>query len=336
MIKINRDDYIYPSARVRALENSLITKDTLEKLIDAKSPDECIKILTDRGFGGGHEIPSPASFEELISAEQDTLYNLIASIVKNPKIFDLFRFIYDYHNIKVLLKSEFLNISDPENMLFGSGTIPVQKLKVIIKEKNYAELSATMKKAIDLARESFSKTNDPQIIDIELDRASFDEIASLAKDLDSSFIKGYTAISSDLNNLKSYLRIKRMNKGFDLFSRVFITGGYISLKTFMTSFDDTVEQFAEKIASFGYYEILSDGAAYLRETKKFTLFEKMCDNYLMEYIKKARYISFGIEPIVAYIYAKENEFKTVRIILASKLANLEPETIKERLRDTYV
>ena len=336
MIKINRDDYIYASARIRALENSLLTKDAIEKLIDAKTPEDCIKILTDRGFGGGAEIASPSQFEQLITAEQDTLYKLIASIVKNPKIFDLFRLSYDYHNVKVLLKSEFLGIPDPDDMMFGSGTISPAKLKVIIKDKNYVELSATMKKAIDTAREAFSKTNDPQIIDLELDRASFEETAALARELDSPFIRGYVSLSVDLNNLKSYLRIKRMNKGYDLFNRVFIDGGYISLKVFMQNFDDTIEQFAEKISSFGYYEILSEGAAYLRETKKFTLFEKLCDNHLMDYIKKARYISFGIEPVVAYIYAKENEFKTVRIILASRIANLNAETIKERLRDTYV
>lgn len=336
MIKVNRDDYVYASARVRALENSLLTKDAIEKLIDAKSPEECIKILTDRGFGGGMEIPSPTAFEQLISAEQDELYRLVASIVKNPKIFDLFRLSYDYHNIKILLKSEFLGISDPDGMMFGSGTIPITKLKLMLKDKNYAELSSVMKKAIDSAREAFSKTGDPQLIDLELDRASFEETMTLARDLDSPFIKGYVALSVDLNNLKSYLRIKRMNKGFELFRRVFIDGGYISLKMFMLSFDDTVEQFAEKIASFGYYDMLSYGAAYLRETNKFTLFEKMCDNHLMDYIKKARYISFGIEPVVAFIFAKETELKTVRIVLASRLANLNAETIKERLRDTYV
>ena len=127
-----------------------------------------------------------------------------------------------------------------------------------------------------------------------------------------------------------------MNKGFDLFRRVFVNGGYVSLKVFMLSFDDTHERFAEKIASFGYADILTNGAAYLKETHKFTLFEKLCDNHLMQYVKKARYVSFGIEPSVGYIFAKENEFKTVRIIIASRLANLKAETIRERLRDTYV
>ncbi|MFR2550514.1 V-type ATPase subunit [Clostridioides difficile] len=39
---------------------------------------------------------------------------------------------------------------------------------------------------------------------------------------------------------------------------------------------------------------------------------------------------------MAYLYAKESEIKTIRIILTSKLNNIDADTIKERLRDAYV
>ena len=40
--------------------------------------------------------------------------------------------------------------------------------------------------------------------------------------------------------------------------------------------------------------------------------------------------------MVAYLAAKENEFTAIRILLTGKLAGLEPDTIRERLRDAYV
>ena len=128
-------------------------------------------------------------------------------MVKTPSIFNLFRLRYDYHNIKALLKAEYLGLLDVDDILFNSGAIPAQKLKAMLKDKSYAELSATMKKAIHNAREAYSKTGDPQAIDLELDKASFEETDALAKQLDNSFIKGYVSLSVDLNNLKSYLRI---------------------------------------------------------------------------------------------------------------------------------
>ena len=54
------------------------------------------------------------------------------------------------------------------------------------------------------------------------------------------------------------------------------------------------------------------------------------------YIGRTRYVSFGIEPLVAYLIARENEVKLVRIVLTGKKIGLPPEEIKERLREMYV
>ena len=70
-------------------------------------------------------------------------------------------------------------------------------------------------------------------------------------------------------------------------------------------------------------------------TGRVTVLEKLCDNFLMSYIAEAKYITYGIEPLVAHIAAKENEIRTVRIILAGKLAGIPTGQIRERVRDTY-
>ena len=53
-------------------------------------------------------------------------------------------------------------------------------------------------------------------------------------------------------------------------------------------------------------------------------------------MKKAKTIPFGIEPIIGYIYAKENEIKLIRIIMVGQMNNVPKEVIRERLRDSYV
>ena len=61
-----------------------------------------------------------------------------------------------------------------------------------------------------------------------------------------------------------------------------------------------------------------------------------CDNYIMKYMKEAKLKSLTIEPIVAYTYAKQTEFKNIRIIFTGKLNNINSEKIKEILRESYV
>lgn len=66
------------------------------------------------------------------------------------------------------------------------------------------------------------------------------------------------------------------------------------------------------------------------------MLEKLIDNYIMNMMRDAKIIPFGVEPVIAYIYAKETEIKIIRIIMVGKLNNIAAEVIRERLRDIYV
>lgn len=41
-------------------------------------------------------------------------------------------------------------------------------------------------------------------------------------------------------------------------------------------------------------------------------------------------------PLIGYLYAREAELTTIRIILTGRLAGLDTDAIRERLRDSYV
>ncbi|MBF1260784.1 MAG: V-type ATPase subunit, partial [Lachnoanaerobaculum sp.] len=53
-------------------------------------------------------------------------------------------------------------------------------------------------------------------------------------------------------------------------------------------------------------------------------------------IKKEKYTTTTLTPIVAYILARENEIKVARILIVAKQNNLPVEEIKKRMRDMYV
>ena len=65
-------------------------------------------------------------------------------------------------------------------------------------------------------------------------------------------------------------------------------------------------------------------------------FERWCDNQIIETIRPQLYNSFSLGPLVAYVLARENEIKTVRIILTGKRSGLPEEFIRERAREMYV
>ncbi len=57
---------------------------------------------------------------------------------------------------------------------------------------------------------------------------------------------------------------------------------------------------------------------------------------LTDYLKSAKYVAFGEQPMIAYIAAKENEFTAIRTIMNGRFAGLSADMIKERLREAYV
>ena len=89
---------------------------------------------------------------------------------------------------------------------------------------------------------------------------------------------------------------------------------------------DGVCSYLEKI---GY----SQAVSALKISK--SVFECWCDNKIVENIKSQKYDSFSIGPIIAYVIARENEIKTVKIILSGKINGFDNEFIKERVRVMY-
>ena len=67
-----------------------------------------------------------------------------------------------------------------------------------------------------------------------------------------------------------------------------------------------------------------------------TAFERLCDDAVMGYLAQARRIPFGEQAVVGYLYAREAEFTAIRTILSGRMAGLDADTIRERLREAYV
>ena len=65
-------------------------------------------------------------------------------------------------------------------------------------------------------------------------------------------------------------------------------------------------------------------------------FERWCDNRLIEKIQPQKYETTTVAPLAAWLLARENEIKTVRILLSGKRNGLSDDAIRERLREMYV
>ena len=192
------------------------------------------------------------------------------------------------------------------------------------------EFQRAMAQAWTLLRES----RDPQQADLLLDRSCYQEMERLAKALGSPFLLGYVRLSVDVANLRTAVRAARMGKEGDFLRRVLLPGGNVSQQTVASARADTLGEVFQsgplaQAAQLGAKVALPGGGSL-------TAFEKACDDALTAYLAAARMVPFGEQTVIGYLYAKELEFTAVRTIFAGRAAGLDGDTIRARLRQTYV
>jgi V/A-type H+-transporting ATPase subunit C len=74
----------------------------------------------------------------------------------------------------------------------------------------------------------------------------------------------------------------------------------------------------------------------MEERETFLELERGIEDFLMGFLKKAKYIVFGPEPVLAYGLAKKRELRLVRLLGIGKVNQIPVDLLKERISETYV
>lgn len=331
MSKQKDTDYLFISTRLRSLENRLLTRERMERMLEARTNEDAAKVLSECGYQGLEPLTAQALEHSLAAARQET-FSELAAMAPNPQIVDVFRMKYDYHNAKAVIKCTALN-QDAARLLIDAGRVPAARLQESVQRGDYSEVPDALRRAMEEAADVLSATGDPQRCDFVLDRAYYAELTQVAADSGSSFLQAYVRLMVDAANLKSAVRTMRMHKGLEFLNAVTMTGGNVD----KTSIASAVMSGGglEAVFTGPLQEAAAQGDAVAAGGRQ-TAFEKACDDALNTYLQSSRLTPFGDSVLVAYIAAKENEITAARIILSGRLSGVGAESIRERLRDAYV
>lgn len=324
-------DYIFLSTRVKAMERGLLTKERIEQMLDAHTDEDAAKVLVECGYSEMTEV-TISELNRVLSEQQKKMMADLGSSAPNKYIVDVFKLRYDYHNAKVLVKTEALE-NEQDQLLMDGGRYDRQRLADDYRREDLLAYSDVFRRGITRAREILGSTGDPQQADFVLDRAYFEELSALAQASESKFLEDYAALCIDVANLRAAVRASRLNKGADFLNQVLVPGGTVSVRNLAGARGEELSvlfhtgRLAEAAAEGGAKSAPGSGSL--------TDFERLCDDAVMEYLSDARRVPFGVEPIIGYLYARETEATIIRIIMAGRMAGLDRETIRQRLRRTY-
>jgi len=326
--------YPFASARVKAIESKLITKEKLNRLIEAKDYEAAMRQLAEFGYGQSAGAAGSGSFEALIQKELDETDALLETLSPSDVFTRIMRAERDYFNLKVLIK---LLMQDKplDSFAMNPGNIPVDTLRRAISENNYYDLPATMKEALMYIDRQFTVAADASIIGVAMDRAYAKEIEALIGQYNNPLVTQYFTAFFDISNIIALLRIRAAGLSKESFERVYVHGGKIDKRTLSDAFDLPNESLPGALARGDYSNVLSAAFEDYAKTGSLYMMEKSRDDYLLSMLREQRHDMFGIGPLMGYYIAKQREAAAVRLVMTAKLGGVDMDVAARRLKELY-
>lgn len=318
-------DYTYGVARIRALESSLFGNDTIQALLNLETYDQCMTFLRDKGWGDGH---LDETLEHMLNEESEKTKRVLDDLVKDEKVVSILTIKDEFHNLKAAIK-QVCTEDETENIFMAGCKIEPEFLKDVIRQGEYGKLPDNMAGVAKEATEILLKSGNGQLCDVLIDKATLEAIKKAGDESDNQLIRKYADSQVTIANIKIAVRYAATGKDSEFVKKCLVPCNGVSITDLIKAVDGGLEGVLEYLENSGF----GDLAIALKKSK--SVFECWCDNKIIEDIKSEKYNSFSVGPIVAYVIARENEIKTVKIIMSGKLNGFDNDFIKERVREMY-
>ncbi|MCX8082345.1 MAG: V-type ATPase subunit [bacterium] len=305
-------DVFCTSGKVKALEKTSLTAADISKILNAKTFSEAISILN----GTIYQFP-----QNIIS--QNDIYNFFNGITQNL-IKDMRRFLpeelyyyfllpYDFHNLKLIIDN-YRKGKESKNYIPFSF-IAYFILKEAFEKNNFKDIPLYLKPMVEFG---YKNRNNEYVL-LMARKIYWDTVKNLVRTQHSDFINGYIKIEIDLSNIGIFLQQKISGLPLDI--NVLSDGGNIKKERYER--DDVLWTYVNMVYPGLKTPIDVDG------------YDMVGYSLLMNYLKYARVIPYGIEPIFAYFSAKNIEIDNLRRILLGKFYNIEVGKIGEWVLPAY-
>lgn len=330
--------YGYAVARIRAMEPLLLDSGVYQRMLDADGAEGAIKVLSETAYGKTLTESAGGRYDAALEAELLSTFEDFASFVPDKGLIDIFRIPYDFHNIKVVLKSIFNSRSGGKkrwDLLSPLGTIPTEKLTVNIESEEYVYLPYGLSTLIPEIMAMWEQSHDIVEIERRLDKAMFGVMLKIAKDAGHDGVVDWIKARIDGENIRNLLRLKRF--GFDAADAeaFMVPGGKVKVMDLIPLLNEPFENWGRMISLTGIGEAVSSVQEDGGVDKLLADLERSMDDHCQAIIAKARYSASAPENVIAYLWGKEQEMKNIRTIMVSKSTDQSADETRRLMRHGY-
>lgn len=317
-------DYAFAVARIRSNEKKLLTSSELDGIIGAASYDDALSLLNAKGYN-----IKGTDYASALNERTAEFWKLINEVLPDKSRFDSIILKNDFANLKILTKAFFLEKEFGELYEYPSVYSPEYIKECVLSGKN-SLLPECMQHAHRSSYRILSKTRFAQLSDCVIDRACMEWTLKTAKKASDPILLRLAQVDAACTDIKVLYRCICSGKSREFMQRAVAECDAFDKKDIISAACGGLDAFLEFLLHTDYknsVEALKTGTAE---------FEKWCDNRLLSLLSETKTEVFGISPIVAFYFAGLTEVKNVRIVLSAKLNGFSADTVRARVRDSFV
>ncbi len=320
----------HATGRVWFLEKDLFGRPGLDRLYAAETVDDVRRLLLE------HRYPQKDTVDGMVMDESCRLYELLEEVTPDDGYHQVLLLPNDAHNLKTSLKATYL--ADPpaedafKSWLLRPSLIPADTLWwAVVRSEKEKGLPAWGQAIVSRAKEAYLAAYDAASIDRSVDRDIHALIAKIAAGFEDTWLAGYFDRVRDLTNLGTLLRVRARAMEYPVYADSLLPNGIIRRETWLSFFDAPVQAIREGLEKTPYQPLSGQLIAYGEGGA--STFSLDGDRLLFGYLEAGSRTLSGPPRVIAYIMARECEFKNVRIVMAALTDGLSREAVGPLRRD---
>ena len=320
-------EYAYPAAMVRVLELGMIPRSTFVDMSNAASFAEAAELLAGTDYAVDARADS-AQIEQMLRQRRTETRQLFVDLMPDEEIVNFMRAREDFSNMRLAIRR--VVTGRPLGLDYSNeGNVPAEEFEEIFEQEDYSRFPDYLQNAVEAAVLGYYEQKDVRQIDYEIDRVEAAWRVKQAVEHQLTFVESLVRVRIDLANIRTMFRLQMAERFEETI--FFLPGGFVDVDKFVHGLEAGYETVSQLFYATPYFELMEASVPYLRKEQSFLKLEKECEDFVKDFLKTARDIAAGPQPVIAYFLKKEAEIRTMRMVLTGKKNGLSSKLIGDRL-----
>ncbi|MDD2485521.1 MAG: V-type ATPase subunit [bacterium] len=339
--------YAYATGRIRSLQKDLVDETTIRRMLEAPDEEAAFAVIMETSYAAYATGAGVSDYERMLESGLIEAYRLVRSISPDGALTDILLRRYDLHNVRIIIKAEHIG-TDYKHLIVPMGRIDPDTIAAawhVSREKREERSESShispltsqillprwLERLLYRAALMIDNSGDLYLVDLMLDKAWFRALKVWSKK-NSHYLYAWLIVRIDAVNIMGMLRLRASGWSRERWREIFIEGGRVSRGKLESLYDLAPEQAAAGLLNTAYRREIEEGLEDYRKHGELSYMEALFEARLLEVLQAERYITFGSQPLLAYLLRKEAEVRALRMVMIGKLNGLPHDIIHKRLR----